>query len=270
MEYKQIWRFYLSSSQTQSDEQGTEQRLFELSSEESHFAYSVLRLSQGERVELADGSGWTADATLTRCDKKSVIACILREKKLQNPQKKQFALVGMTKPGALEELVQACVEAGVWELILYKGDRTSSKQELKHEKIAKQVREICRITKSPWLMNVKFAESLSAAVRLLRSGGCESKLLICDERPAHDGLGFESLPHLLKEISEINTDKLAFVVGPEASFSEKEYEFLSNEESQKRAGFVTLGPRILRTPAAVAAAAYVMSAHLEVKPPRKI
>ena len=67
-------------------------------------------------------------------------------------------MVGITKPGALDEVVQACVEAGVSDLILFKGDRSTSKQEVKIDKISKQIRELSRITKAPWVMQISYRE----------------------------------------------------------------------------------------------------------------
>ena len=49
MEYKQIWRFY-----TERPSAGvSSMQTIELSDDEAHFAFSVLRLSVGENVELA-------------------------------------------------------------------------------------------------------------------------------------------------------------------------------------------------------------------------
>jgi RsmE family RNA methyltransferase len=175
--------------------------------------------------------------------------------------------VGVTKPGALDEIIQVCVEAGVAELILCKADKTTSRQEIKLEKVMRQVGEICRITKSPWSMRVVCAESFLSAFEKVHGQYNVNKVLICDERPAHTlERVSENTTHLLEESRAFAAGDLLFAVGPEASFSSVEYEFFLKEERAGRAKFVSLGPRILRTPAAVAAAAYLLSACVESKP----
>lgn len=257
MEYKQVWRFYV-------DRGGREfvaGQTVQLSPDEAHYAAAVLRLAAGEQVELADGAGWTAKAELERVDKKGVSAVIQRCLSHPTPARRVVAIVGVTKPGALDEIIQVCVEAGVAELILCKADKTTSRQDIKLEKVIRQVSEICRITKSPWSMRVVCVESFSSAFQKVRQNYSFSKVLICDERPAHSADWVsEGTSHLFQESGSSPNGDLIFAVGPEASFSAGEYEFFLNEESAGRACFVSLGPRILRTPAAVAAAAYLLSA----------
>jgi 16S rRNA (uracil1498-N3)-methyltransferase len=259
LEYKQIWRFYSDRISEYKESSKT----LDLSSDEAHFAHSVLRLGQGERVEIADGCGWVAQARLTRSDKKLVCAEVENVHFFPKARQKVIALVGVTKPGAMDEIVQACVESGVSELIFYRADRTTSKQELKLDKIAKQVRELSRITKSPWLLNVTFRENLQSAFGYANEIAPRVRLFVCDERPAHSAVESSSARHLLIESLNEPINDLAFVVGPESSFSQKEYEFFLSEETKHSACFVTLGPRILRTPAAVAAAAYMLLGLIE-------
>lgn len=259
MEYKQIWRFYVDTPV----DAFSDQDVIELSNEEAHFAFSVLRLSPGESVELSDGRGWTARAALAQVDKKTVsarIQTILPQAPVTN---KLIAVVGLTKPGALDEVIQACVESGVFELVLFKGERSWSKQEVKEEKIKKQIREMCRITKSPWCMKVTQCDSLHSALTYLAKQFQYETLLVCDERPAHIGLQTTQSQHIMHAVRNSHAHDLVFLVGPEASFSLKEYEVLSSEEAKSRAVFVSLGPRILRTPAAVAAASYTLNSVLE-------
>lgn len=255
MEFKQVWRFYTERLSEGAEVPAT----LELPAEESHFAHSVLRLSEGEQIELADGKGWLAQARLVRSGKKSVAAEVESFKFFPRTENRIVALVGMTKPGALEEIVQVSVEAGVSELIFYKGDRTTSKQDLKIDKLTKQIREISRITKSPWLMNVCCQENLASALNYARQISRFDRLLVCDERPAHLKEDFGSTRHLLLEGLKSSSGDVAFAVGPESSFSRGEYELFASEERRGTACFVSLGPRILRTPAAVASAAYVLA-----------
>lgn len=259
MEYKQVWRFYVSRPENDSPGQK-----IQFEPDEVHFANAVLRLAPNEQVELADGDGWTARAVLSRVDKKVVLAEIVESKMHSEPQRKLAAIVGITKPGALDEVVQACVEAGIQTLVLFKGDKTSSRQEMKTEKIEKQIREICRITKSPWCLKLQVVDSLRSAMQTAADGFSMEQFFVCDERPANGSLSHEVQTRLLVNAALVSTRvNLAFLVGPEASFSQSEYEYLMDGNFSGQTEFVSLGARILRTPAAVAAAAFVLSAIAE-------
>jgi RsmE family RNA methyltransferase len=280
-EYKQVWRFYVDRTTEMSS--GT---VIGLDSDEAHFAFAVLRLAVGEDIELADGYGRIARATLVRVDKKTVEARIEHSRREPINIRRVFAIVGLTKPGALDEVVQSCVESGVLHIILFKGKRSTSKQEVRPDKLTKQIRELCRVTKAAWLPQVSVVDSLQHALERARvdSGHSDVQIFACDERPSHrlvTGIknNLESqlrlnspsnsetttteTPHLLSIALKSIAKDFYFVVGPEASFSTDEYDVLLNEEKFGHLNFVTLGPRILRTPAAVSAAANMLSGVIE-------
>ena len=261
-EYKQVWRFYAVCPELLISD-GDCNVAISLDEDESHMAAQVLRLKEGENIEIADGFGWTARAKITAVRKKVVEASIYESRHFARSSGRRIAIVGLPKPGALDEVIQCCVEAGVEILIVFKGDRSTSKQELKSEKMCKQVRELTRITKSPFCTEIRLANSLKAGLALLHSEFPKTRVFVCDERPAHLSEVAHKTPHLLTEALNSEMRDFAFIVGPESSFSQGEYEVLAGEESARRGQFVTLGPRILRTPAAVAAAAYLISGCVE-------
>lgn len=259
-EYKQVWRFYVPHDRSL----GGAHSHVQLSEDESHLASQVLRLKEGEVVELADGCGWTASGPIISIRKK-LVEVLIESESLDNKWRfGRFAIVGLPKPGALDEVVQACVESGIELLVFFRGERSTSKQEFKGEKLRKQVAELTRITKSPWNLQVVFSENISLAVeRCIQIAASEVlELFVCDERPIHSELQTGSR-HLLECLRNSKNRSWACVVGPEASFSQREYDFLSDEATVRPVEFVSLGPRILRTPAAVAAATWLMSALAE-------
>lgn len=259
-EYKQVWRFYVPRDSSPS---GSHSRV-QLSEDESHLASQVLRLKEGEIVELADGCGWTARGPIVSMRKKSVEILIHSEFFADKRQFGRFAIVGLPKPGALDEVVQACVESGIDLLVFFRGERSTSKQDFKTEKLRKQVAELTRITKSPWNLEVVLSDNLSSAVeRCIQISGSEVlELFVCDERPIHSEFQTGSR-HLLECLKNSKNRSWACVVGPEASFSQHEYDYLADHATQRAIEFVSLGPRILRTPAAVAAATCLMAASAE-------
>ena len=231
-----------------------------LNPEESHLATQVLRLKEGEMVELADGFGWTAYGQIMLAKKRQLEVAIHDQSFIARPRYLKMLIVGLPKPGALDEAVQAAVDSGADQLILFKADRTSSRQEFRLEKMRKQISEMTRITKSPWCLDISHAESIEAAIRQsqMKSMPEQLALFVCDERPAHEP-GAVSTPHLFQAMSQELSCGWACIIGPESSFSVREYEYFATLEQAQKLKFVSLGPRILRTPAAVASAAWMMA-----------
>lgn len=257
-EYRQIWRFYVSKKN--SNDYYKVGETIELSEEESRLATSVLRLREGELVELADGLGWTARCRIESVRKKNVDVIVESQSFCEKKIIKRVAIVGFPKPGAFDEVVQICVDAGIDTLIFFRGDKSTSKQEYKSEKVRKQVIELTRISKSPWLLEVEFCEDLTAAFRRCSNVCVHQRFayFVCDERQVH-GSEQSMSTHLLNALGKFSGISWVAVVGPEGSFSAAEYEIMQDFENQNKLTFVELGPRILRTPAAVSAAVWLMA-----------
>ncbi|MEN9528851.1 MAG: hypothetical protein RI932_724 [Pseudomonadota bacterium] len=261
-EYKQLWRFYVDRVSSSS----LAGRQIFLNEEESRLAAQVLRLREGEGVELADGFGWSARAVVSAVQKKTVEVEVQNDLHSPKSTLPRLAVVGLPKPGALDEVVQAAVDSGLDHLIFFRGERSTSKQEFKAEKIHRHVFELSRITKSPWNLAVDYCESLSAALEkaLVVFQSSNPCFFVCDERPVHgDNLG--PTPHLLEMLLRFPARSWACIVGPEASFGAHEYELLQQFKENHTLDFVSLGNRILRTPAAVAAATWMMAGCQEQK-----
>lgn len=254
--YKQIWRLYCERNHPSSVVGET----LALSPEESHLATQVLRLKEGEMVELADGFGWTAYGQIMLAKKRQLEVAIHDQSFTARPRFLKMLVVGLPKPGALDEAVQSAVDSGADQLIFFKADRTTSKQEFRIEKLRKQVFEMTRITKAAWCLDISYEESLEAAIRQcqLKSMPEQLTLFVCDERPAHEAHPTPT-QHLLQALKEQLLSGWACIIGPESSFSAREYEHFAVLEQNEKLEFVSLGPRILRTPAAVASAAWMMA-----------
>lgn len=255
-EYKQIWRLYCERSHPSSQVGDT----ISLSPDESHLATQVLRLKEGEVIEIADGLGWTAYAQITLAKKRQLEVVIREQSFTARSRFLKMLIVGLPKPGALDEAVQAAVDSGADQLIFFKGDRTSSKQEFRFEKIKKQILEMTRITKASWSLDLSFEDSIESAIKQsqLKALPEELSLFVCDERPVHES-GSVSGQHLTQSLRQSMLSSWACIIGPESSFSLREYDYLSTLEQGHKVEYVTLGPRILRTPAAVSAASWMMS-----------
>ena len=85
-----------------------------LSPEESHHAASVMRVRPGEAVELFDGCGGTASATVTRVAREAVTVEVTRLRPMAVRPEPSLALYVAVPKGARQHvLVEKCTELGV-------------------------------------------------------------------------------------------------------------------------------------------------------------
>jgi 16S rRNA (uracil1498-N3)-methyltransferase len=229
-------------------------RQVELSEDEHHYALHVLRLEAGVTVELGDGCGGVADATLVRCDKKSAVAEVTNIRRERRFASRITLILAQPKPSTLEEVVTLASEMGVARVVVFRGERTHGKQHIKVEKLERLAKEALRVTKgfrAPEIALVETAESTSS--ECARAGA----LFLCDEGPlyaeARSDERLNDLRSALDSAVQAGARDVGLIVGPEASLS-----------SEERARFralgalpVSLGPLVLRVPTAVAYAAGV-------------
>jgi len=87
---------------------------FSLPDEESHHLLHVLRLSQGDRVQVTDGKGGLSVCELVRLSKKSAMLQIISKEQHPQPARKLHIAIAPTKNmDRLEWLVEKATEIGV-------------------------------------------------------------------------------------------------------------------------------------------------------------
>ena len=241
----QKWRVFFQGKLEQGE-------LVTLDENEHHYVRNVLRLQQGNQLEVSNPDGVVALACIDHSDKKTT-ALLIQEKFSHQSTKKLQTLpvdliIGMSKPGALEECVQWAAELGARRVIFFKGERSHVKSSPRLDKLSRQALECTRISKASQPLKVEWAESLAESLN-----SPASLLFFCHEVLDPEGsITFQEL--LRKRIRESQKKAgnetvpiLQIVVGPESSFSESEVALLL----QQRATPVSLGGLILRVPAAV-------------------
>ena len=193
---------------------------------------TVLRQQQGSRFELFDGRGRLALCILEDGGKSALI-----EQLSQNaPPSFQIELIqGLAKGEKLDMILQKGTELGLSRFILTQSERTvvkitEAKKSSRIERWQKVIHEACRQCGQSFAPEIKFRESLKAA---LEDAEGELRLMLWEDASI-------PLDQLLPEKTPVS---ISLLVGPEGGFSKTE------ADQAQRAGFkaVRLGPRILRT-----------------------
>ena len=223
----------------------------ELPEEETKHALKVLRLEEGEEVELSDGCGALYAGVLTEVGKNT--ASVKVGERLQSSEApiSLTLYMGFPKAEKLELIVQKLTELGAVRIVpvLMKrsvvklDEKDAAKKRERYERIALEAakqsgRAALPVVETPivWKQAVKRFP--------------EHELLLVPYEGA-DRLHLSQLHEKYPQAKDI-----AYLIGPEGGIDESE-----TEELEKNGGILlTLGKRILRTEtAAIATAAIIMA-----------
>ena len=98
-------------------------RRFDLTGDAYHYAIRVRRQIIGDRVELYDGTGVTATATITAIDAERAIVDLGAVRRAVAPLPWITALVPLIKGERMDDCVEKLVEAGVSAIVLWDAAR---------------------------------------------------------------------------------------------------------------------------------------------------
>jgi 16S rRNA (uracil1498-N3)-methyltransferase len=212
----------------------------------------VLRLKNGDWVQLLDGRGTEYDAQIVSCSNGSIQARIVGKRECKTePKLKLTVAISLPKADKVETVVQKCTELGMSKLIVFMSERSVPRPD--EARIANRMDRWRRIA-------VEAAEQSGRALVPQIEGILDFGELI-SKIPQY-GLpllaweGSDSLP--LREIIKNypTVDSSIVIIGPEGGFTECEAGLA------KEAGAIpiSLGKRILRCEtAAVAVTAVLMN-----------
>lgn len=220
-----------------------------LSGSEGHHAASVSRIRVGEQIQLGDGNGVIALASVTLTTKGELSLHIDELNRRERPAH-QFTLVqALAKTDRDERAVEATTELGIDMIIPWQAERSVSrwdagkaaKGQLKWSTIA---REACKQCIRPFVPVVREVVTSSQLMSAL-----EGQLVLVLEPTGEEKLS---------EVDLSAASNIALVVGPEGGISEKEL------ETFRAAGahIVSAGTNILRTSTAGTAALGVIMSRL--------
>jgi 16S rRNA (uracil1498-N3)-methyltransferase len=216
----------------------------ELSARDRHHLTTVLRLRAGADVELADGTGGWAPARLGQA------GAVLRGAAVSHPDPRPALHVaqGLPKGRKLDEVVRVCTELGADAIVPVSAARSVSRPS--GSKLDKAVER--------WAAVARAASEQARRVRRPRLGPFRTS----DDLSADAGVllvahpGGTPLPRLSGELTGAGAVTVA--VGPEGGWSDEEVA----RWAAGGAHVVGLGPTVLRTEHAAAAALAVLAAGL--------
>lgn len=206
---------------------------------------TVLRMSEGNRLILADGQGGVAEALITCIGSGELNVDLFPFIQTNNANQLKVTLCQALPKGEKSELIlQKGTELGVTDFILFDGERSvaragTDKLPKKLARWEKIVREAARQSERDTIPTVTFEKSIKDAVAANQS---ELKLLLWESEEER------GLKTVLENIPP--KESALIIVGPEGGFTQNEV------KTAVSAGAITvsLGKRILRTETAGIAA----------------
>lgn len=192
----------------------------------------VLRLREGEKVELFDGRGGTALCRIERLDRRRAQLGIESEKRFPEPASRPILALALSKAVRRGFFMEKASELGAWQIWLWQAERSQGK-------LAPNLAESCRHqlvagmkqSRNPWLPELRVGKGADSIMEMGRD--VSHKILPWEEQAGMAPIGLAQLGQ---------AGETLYVIGPEGGFSEKEADiFIAN-------GFTpaSLGKRVLR------------------------
>ena len=202
---------------------------FTLSEETSKHCVQVLRMKEGDRIDLTNGIGQLFEATITLAHKKQAAVEIESQQSIQAPTQKIILGISLLKNAVrLEWLFEKAVEMGVHSIVPLLCERTIHER-FKADRMQNIIQSAMIQSQQAWLPILTAPTSFDS---FIKNSSSKQKLI------AHCEPGDK------KNIKYIEPgDDCILIIGPEGDFSPKEIEQALLEQYQP----IHLGPTRLRT-----------------------
>jgi 16S rRNA (uracil1498-N3)-methyltransferase len=233
-------RFYCERLQKQT---------VELVGGEAHHLFSVCRLKAGDKVELFDGIGILATASIEKATSKSALLKIIDLKKIETPDKPEIVMaVSMPKGERFDWLLEKCTELGVDRIIPVIFERTVKQP--KNPKAGQRWRNITiAAAKQCWrvfLPRIDAPATLGEVLSALKKQYNKAEILVGSPEPQSPAL----------TTRQFGTKHIIAFIGPEGGITEGEKALLEDYGAK----FVRLTDSILRVETAALAFAAILTA----------
>ena len=215
-----------------------------LRAEDAQHALRVLRLSEGDEIEIVlDGERFRAE--IQDCTDGKVFVSAGDSLVNTEPSVSVTLYQGLPKADKMEWIVQKCTELGVSRIqpvlmqrcIMHSDEKAAARKMERLCKIAGEAVKQCGRIRSPEIGIPKVLAKLETEMNSL-------DLLLVPWEEEEPGCG--GMRGLLEELKKQNPEKnlkIGIVIGPEGGICADEVEWLRNMKART----VSLGPRILRT-----------------------
>lgn len=226
-----------------------------LDEEQSRHIAKSLRMKKGDMITVCNGNGTDYGCIIEEITKSGVTLSVCYEQASQSEPDIRVSLYqGVPKGDKMEDIIQKCVELGVFSItpVLTKrsisrpDEKQAAKKQIRYSKIAL---EAAQQSGRGIVPEIKSMTDFKTAVN-----ECDADLIIL----FYEG-GGESLKSIIRN-SE--AESIAVFIGPEGGFEKEEVDAVL----QKGGISATLGKRILRTqtaPVAALSAIMLLTGNLE-------
>jgi len=204
----------------------------ELSGDEGHHAVSVMRLSVGEQIKIADGAGNWVSGTITEVNKRSLKIDVAQRGSAQAGKPELVVVQAVTKSDRIKEMLELLTVGGADQIIPWQAERCISKwQSDSAQKWISSIKEAAKQARRVKLPILADEVTTNQLVKLFQS---TDKVVILHEG-AMTGISQLNLSN--------NLERIILIIGPEGGISDAEISQLEN------AGAVTarLGELVLRS-----------------------
>jgi 16S rRNA (uracil1498-N3)-methyltransferase len=217
-----------------------------LSGPEGHHAAAVRRLRPGERADVSDGAGTIAECAVQSVARDSVTLSVRSVHRVPAPQPRITVVQALPKGDRGELAVELMTEVGVDAIIPWAAQRCvvrwqGDRGERALAKWRSAAREAAKQSRRAWLPEVPALASLADVAKRASDAACAVVL----EADAESALSHLPLP---------DQGEIVLVVGPEGGIAPAERAALAEAGAIE----ARLGPTVLRTSTAGAAAAAVL------------
>lgn len=246
-------RFFVtlpSVDQSCNSERSLKGSAFVLSTEDSHHIRSVLRLKEGDLIEVADtNSGLIFLCAITQLGPIVEVTIQSHQATASPSHSPQITLLPALCKGEKNELIiDWATELGCTEIIFWQGDHSVVKLKSERDLLQKEARfqkiglAAAKQSRQPRPPSIRISSTLASALTIASADQSPESVckIVCSLSPSA-----ERLFH-----SNQNIKQFKIVIGPEGDLSPKEEDALCAQ------GYVptTLGDRVLRSELAVVTA----------------
>lgn len=216
---------------------------------EGHHAAAVRRIRPGEQVRLSDGTGGLAECTVMEADRDRLSLAVVRRSQLAPPDPRFVVVQALPKGDRGELAVELLTEVGVDEIVPWSSARTIARWrgERGQRALARwraTAREAAKQSRRAWLPYVAELHTTRQVCTLIAASTAAVVL--------HEGARTP-----LSDLPPATSGDVVVVVGPEGGLTEGELTAFRAAGAR----VTRLGPTVLRTSTAGAAALSVLSVH---------
>lgn len=207
-----------------------------INSEDVNHITKVLRLGTGDEILCCDGLGNDYITEISNVEKREITCKIIKKtKSLTEPELKVTLIQGIPKASKMDYIIQKTTELGISEIFPLEMSRCVAKidNDKKIERWQKIAQEAAKQSGRGVVPKISKPISFGEAIDILKKSDIAFVPYECEEK------GY--LKPILTSFKDAKS--VAFIIGPEGGFDQKEIEMLSKEKIPT----VSLGKRILRT-----------------------